>query len=226
MAGSARLGYELADWHVGVVARGPSVEGRIRDAAAGLDCRALCVRRPEGTVWGWLGARCRLDPADLARRLTPAPADEGYAVALGEPAEGLAGWRLTHRQAAAAMAIAERSTDRTARYSDVALIVSADRDEVLSASLRHLYLEPLARGPGGGALLRGTLRAYFDAQRNSTSAAAALGVSRQTIHNRLRAVEETLGRTVDSCAADLTVALGLAELDGSQARGVTASHID
>jgi len=57
--------------------------------------------------------------------------------------------------------------------------------------------------------LRKTLRAYFTTGRNITSAASALGVSRQTVGNRLRVIEEKLGRTIESCAPEIEVALRL-----------------
>lgn len=225
MVGSTRLGYELAGWHVGVVAVGAAAERKIREAARCLDCRLLCIPRPEGTVWGWVGARRRLDAGDLMRHLASDLAGGDLTASVGEPAEGVVGWRLTHRQATAALGMTKRTAQRTIRYRDVALLASVDRDELLSVSLRRLYLEPLEHGRDRGALLRLTLRAYFGAQGNSTSAAAALGVSRQTVHNRLRAVEEILDRTLDSCGSDLAVALNLAELDEARVSELPASRI-
>ncbi len=46
-----------------------------------------------------------------------------------------------------------------------------------------------------------------------SSAAAALGVSRQTVINRLHAVEERLGRPLGACAVEVEAALRLEELD-------------
>ena len=63
-----------------------------------------------------------------------------------------------------------------------------------------------------------TLRAYLAADRNATSAAAALGVNRNTIAERLRAIEATLGRPLSACGPELEAALRLAELDGAVAR--------
>jgi DNA-binding PucR family transcriptional regulator len=67
--------------------------------------------------------------------------------------------------------------------------------------------------------LRQTLRAYFECERNITSAAAALAVDRGTVANRLRVVEEQVGRSLNDCAVDLQLALGLDELDGSKSPG-------
>jgi DNA-binding PucR family transcriptional regulator len=60
-----------------------------------------------------------------------------------------------------------------------------------------------------------TLRAYLVADRNASSAAAALGVNRNTIAERLRAIEAAIGRPLSACGPELEAALRLAELDGT-----------
>jgi DNA-binding PucR family transcriptional regulator len=101
------------------------------------------------------------------------------------------------------------------RYADVALLTAVVRDEVLATSLRRLYLEPLNGRPGGGGELRRTVRAYFAAGRNVSLAGEAIGVSRQAVARRLRAVEEKLGRSIASCATDLELALRLEALESA-----------
>jgi DNA-binding PucR family transcriptional regulator len=91
-------------------------------------------------------------------------------------------------------------------------------------SLRQLYLEPLAGERDGGEVLRETLRAYFEAERNVSSAAAALGVKRHTVTNRLRAAEEKLGRSLNVCAGELDVALHLEDLGSSIAPHISFSR--
>ena len=97
------------------------------------------------------------------------------------------------------------------RYSGVALLASALQDELLRAALRDLYLAPLEAERDGGAALRQTLRAYFAAERNVSSAAEMLGVNRNTVASRLRVIETTLGRSLGTCATELEVALRLEE---------------
>jgi len=202
------IAYEFGGWHLGVVGSGPGAEQAVRHLAAGLDCRLLFLCRGEEGLWAWLGARRRLDPAGLSRMALPT----ACAIAVGEPGEGLSGWRLTHRQAVAALPIARRKPDAFIRYADVALLASVAQDDLLATSLVELYLTPLSKERDGGAVLRETLRAYFAAERNASSAAAALRVSRQTVNRHLQVIEQRLGRSVGACAVEIETALRLEEL--------------
>jgi hypothetical protein len=219
------LDYELDAWHLGVIATGAGAAQAVRALAAGLDRRLLSVARDEQRrVWAWLGGAERFAAGDVERIVSemPAragddprpqrPAPTGVVLATGEPARGLAGWRLTHQQAQAALVVALRRPRPLTRYGDVALLATALKDEPLANSLLDIYLAPLEDARGGGQVLRETLRAYLDAERSVSSAAAALGVVRKTVESRLRTVEERLGRTLHPCPAELEVALLLAEL--------------
>ena len=103
------------------------------------------------------------------------------------------------------------------RYSDVTLLASILRDDLAIASLRRLYLAPL-EDRRDGENLRIALRAYFQAGRNVSSAAAALGLNRRTLSKRLQAAERILGRPLESLAADLEVALSLDALESPAGR--------
>lgn len=205
------LGYELGGHHIGLVAQGPGAEEAIRELAAPLDRRLLLVRADEATTWAWLGSRDPIDPADDLVRATPSLDPSPLAISLGEPGEGPAGWRLTHRQAVAALTVALRGPDSAVRYADVALVASVLQDDLLASSLRELYLAPLEQARDEGRQFRKTLRAYLASGCNASSTAAALGVSRHTVTARLRAVEELLERSLDRCLSELDLALRLEE---------------
>jgi hypothetical protein len=213
----AELHYELEAWHLALIASGPGAEKAVRDLVSATDCNLLLTPADEGAVWAWLGARKRLSAGEILR-LAECALSEDITLALGEPGRGIDGWRLTHRQAKAAMLVADRGRERRVRYADVALLASALRDDVLARSLRDFYLAPLERSRDGGMALRETLTAYFSAGRNVSATAAALGVSRQTVSGRLRAVEEHVDRLLDTCVAELETSLRLDSLSNRQAR--------
>jgi hypothetical protein len=209
---AGELAYEFDGWHLGVVASGLGAAPAVGELAVALDCRHLVVRRDEVTVWAWFGGRRQTDAEEIERHLSEDwPAQ--VSLAIGEPGRAFAGWRLTHQQAKATLPIALESSSCLVRYADVALLASIKQDEVLAASLRLLYLVPLATASDGGAALRETLRAYLAAGRNVSSAAAILGVGRRTVTNRIRTVEERIGRPFDECAVELQMALQLDEFD-------------
>ena len=218
------LGYELEDrWHLGVIATGVGAAQAVRGLAVSGDRRLLSVAQGRESVWAWLGGRERFAVGEIERAIAG-----GVSLAVGEPAWGLAGWRLSHRQAQAALVVALRRNGipRTGipptqegiagvvtRYADVALLAAALKDEALGRVLVEVYLDPLEDDSGErGTVLRETLRAYMAAERNASSAAAALGIARNTIESRLRTIEEKLGRTLHPCPAELEVALLLDEL--------------
>jgi hypothetical protein len=217
---TSQIPYDFEGWHVGVAAASVGGEGgdgavdtSLRELAARLDCRVLVLAREDGMLWAWLGSRRRLDPAELLRALAPEHLSDGQAgdpppaMALGEPAENLAGWRFTHRQADAALRVARRGPKRRVRYADVTLLAAALQDDLLATSLRRLYIEPLENGRDGGAVLRETLRAYAASDRNLTATAVSLGVNRSTVSYRLQTAESRLGRPVVSCMAELEIVL-------------------
>jgi hypothetical protein len=208
---TSRLRYDFDGFHLGLLVSGAGSQDAIREMAANLDRRLLIVERAEGTIWAWLGGRRPLDPVEVHSRFaTNWPHD--VRAALGEFGEGLTGWRLTHLQAKAAMAIAQRGPESLLRYADVALLAAALQNDLLGTSLHQLYLAPLERERDSGKVARETLRAYFAAERNVSSAAATLGVKRHTVTNRLRRIEERLSRQLDPIASDLELALLLESL--------------
>lgn len=209
---AADIDYDFDAWHLGALATGGEGFEVVRRLARELDRRLLSTKSDEGIWWVWLGGRTPTDRDDLDAALSFVGSGD-FCLAFGEPAQGLAGWRFTHRQAQAVLPIARRSGKSCLRYTDGALLASLLQDDLLATSLQERYLSPLASERDGGEALRETLRAYFAADRNASSAAAALGVSRHTIANRLRTVEERVGRSLTSSGAEIEAALRLHDLD-------------
>jgi PucR C-terminal helix-turn-helix domain/GGDEF-like domain len=216
---TVELGYELEGWHIGMIASGAGAVESLRRVAVGLGVRLLCISRGDDTAWGWLGGHLTPAIGELERVLRGED-HAGLSVAMGEPAHGVEGWRLTHRQAQAAQRVALHRPRRLTRYADVALLASVLSDDVLAASLVEIYLAPLGDRQNGGMVLRDTLRAYFAAECNASSAACALGVARHTVEKRLRAIEEKLGHALRTRQAELEVALRVEDL-GDESPGET-----
>jgi hypothetical protein len=211
---TSELPYDFDAVHLGLVAKGPGAEEAVREITQPLDRRLLLVPRGEGTVWAWLGGRRALDP-DSLRCVLSSKLSPGLCLALGESAESLGGWRLSHRQAKAALLVARESPDPVVRYADVALLASVLQDELLATSLREIYLAPLDEGGDGGELARQTLRAYLAAEGNISSTAAALRVNRKTVASRLRTVEAAIGRPISSRLAEIGAALRIEDARGA-----------
>jgi GGDEF-like domain/PucR C-terminal helix-turn-helix domain len=206
-ADSAEFKYDLEAWHLAVIATGgEAARAVVRQLAAELGHDNLVVCRSEDTAWAWFGGQRKQIVTDIVRRLL-AKHHTGVSLAVGEPARGSDGFCLTHRQAQAALLVALRKPQQLTRYADVALLAFALRDEMLARSVVDIYLAPLDGSGKSSHVLRQTLHAYFAAERNASSAAAALGVARHTIENRLRKVEERLDRRLASCLAELEVSL-------------------
>lgn len=212
---TADLQYDFGGFHLGAVGIAAEVEPSIRELASGLGLRTLCVPAEEGLLWAWFGSSYSAEAlgrhrvGDLANEILPA----GAILALGDPGEGAHGWRLTHRQALAALSVASFQDSRVVHYLEVGLLACVAGDELLRESLHRIYLAPFEVEPDGGQTMRRTLRAYIAANRNISSAAAALKLNRQTVSNRLQIFEQKIDRSLNECVAELETALNLERSD-------------
>jgi PucR C-terminal helix-turn-helix domain/GGDEF-like domain len=209
---SGALGYELDAWHVGVIAAGSNVRSALSRVTPGLECSLLLAPNDDGSAWLWLGsARKQVVARDVQRWLDAVwPADVSFAI--GEPAAGVAGWRLTHWQAERALLISFRRPRTVTRYVDVALVAPWIAHEQSAKWLIDAYLSPLDKQRGSGEKLRETLREYFASGQNSSAAASALKVSRRTMRNRMATIERALATTLTERRAELELALRLERL--------------
>jgi PucR C-terminal helix-turn-helix domain/GGDEF-like domain len=212
--------YRFTAWHLAMIV-GPGVPANeLQGLAARLESQALIVARADSTQWVWLGRQRPIPYAEIKRQL---PVDPELTVAVGESRWGIAGWRVSHREARAAQQVVKYQPRSVVRCGEVALVAALTRDEILCRALVDAYLRPLD-GPGStGSTLRSTLRAYFAAGGNTKAAAASLDVDRHTIHRRLRKIEDRLGVYVDECHAELEIALRVESLLPPQ--GVTEAHV-
>lgn len=208
-AAAGTLDYDLRLNHLALVVSAPDPEAVVRSLAQALDApHRLVIVLTADTAWGWLG---RTREFKLPERL---PAVEEARISFGEPAAGVEGFRTSHRQSRDAHRVALRAgpRDQPVRYDDVALETLAAGDEGRAAVFVARELRGIDGTDARSRRLRATLRAYFAAGQNASSAAAMLGVHEHTVAYRLRTVEAALGRPVNARRAELETALRLFEL--------------
>ncbi len=205
----ADLDYRLDACHVGLIAAGAKAELACRSLAERLGSDLLFLPDDDDMAWAWLGAPRQIGFSELESLVD---ADAGSpSLAAGEPRVGLEGWRLTHREAQAALGVALLEGPGLTRYSDVTLLANALSNEAAGRSLIDRYIEPLDRHRDGERL-KTTVRAYLDLDCNAASAASALGVNRHTVQRRLKRVEDAVGEPLSTRRPELDVALRLERL--------------
>lgn len=198
--------YSFDQVHVGLVAAGAGAVKTVSDLAKHVDHQTLVVPRDEEMAWMWLGGAKPFSYSKLAETLERSTG-ASVRFAVGEPIHGLVGWRESHQQAKAALPVALSRGSLFVRYGDVALVASMLQDDVLLRALHSQYLYPLSRARDGGIALKQTLRTFFSTGRNISATAAALGVSRQTISNRLSTVARHIDRPLYDCFTEMEAAL-------------------
>jgi hypothetical protein len=204
------VAYELDSWHVGMIAIGARAEAAITALATTLKAEALLVPADDegNSIWAWLGRRRRPSMSEVVSFW----AEQDVSVALGEPRSGIDGWRLTHREAQAARQVMLLGDGALVRSRDALVVAAVLQDDALAAGLIETYLAPLSGRGAMEVVLRETLRAYFNAGQNAATAAAVLKVNRHTVERRIRGVEDKLGQQINSCRAQLEIALSIEEL--------------
>ncbi len=207
----AGLEYELEAWHLGMVVIGAKVGLVARILAERLGCKLLFLPRDTEIAWAWLGAPRCVPFAELEGLVSSGVTDSVF-LAVGEMRQGADGWCLTHREAQTALAVMLHQPQSLIRGSDVVLLAAAIQDDSIRRSLVDVYLGPLS-GSRDADVLRETLRVYLSLDCNAASAAAMLGVNRHTVLRRLLRIEEVIGRSLDSCRAEMDVALRVEQLD-------------
>lgn len=218
LRGMDRFAYDFNGAQVGLMATGQEAGTRIKALAKELGCQSLVVHPGPTSVWAWLASREGIDWSDLERWLEESwPADAS--LALGEEHRGLMGWRRTHKEARAASSIAEAHPGRPIRYGREALRVTATNDDLLGATLRERYVFPLDSAGSQAPAIKGTLVAYLGTERNASSVASLLGISRKTVNSRIRAAEALIGEPLSVCAGAVELALKLdADSGGGESR--------
>jgi sugar diacid utilization regulator len=208
------LEYRLADTHLAVLlhtadTRPPERELTALRAAVDARDSLLLQHGPRSWVM-WLGRTHGFDPhqlAQLARVLTAT----GLTASVGEPANGLDGFRRTRRQAleTARVQRAFGTTQHRVLWArEVRLETLLLADEARARDFIADELGCLGTADSSCGRLRETLLAWL-ATGSHVSAAALLGVHENTVRNRVRAAEELLGTPLLGRRTELQMALRL-----------------
>ncbi|WP_415977264.1 PucR family transcriptional regulator [Rhodococcus sp. 077-4] len=234
---SARLRYDLTRHHVGVVVWldhavdahvTPSMLSGVIAAAARANGAESSITHPLGSaaIAGWFGRRHGFE-GDVIIGGGSAPAlPPGVRVAVGQAAQGIAGFRMTHVQAehgrrVAALRAGEDA--RVTRYPDVALIALCIADPKHAAQFVEQTLGRLAEDDDTTRRLAASLQVYMRENRSRVHAAAALSIHPNTVSYRVRQAEALLGRSIDENSMELSVALTLLPVSGPTRRASKGS---
>lgn len=210
---SGDLGYDLHGRHLCAMAWGAAPEAAIDTLAAELGARQrLLSAAGDSSVRAWIAVGAGV--CEPAPQLPP-----GSSCAIGEPADGVEGFRATHRQAHSAYRVGlRRPVGSFTRYRDVALTALATADDAAARDFVAHWLGPLAGDDDPRmTVLRTTLATYFAVGQNALAAASRLGVNDRTVAYRLRRIEDdVLDTPIATVRDELAVALRLHALAGER----------
>ncbi|WP_280387588.1 PucR family transcriptional regulator [Nocardia wallacei] len=172
----------------------------------------LTVPSGAAALWAWIGVDGDAYPPGL-----PTSVEAPVRIAVGTPADRIAGFRQSHREAVAARHVAERAVrdiPRLLRYPEVEVAYLAGADEAAMRTLIERELGALVRPDAGAARLRDTLHAYLRCHRSPDAAAKKLGVHKNTVRYRIQRIEELLGHPIEQRSLRLEIALDCAAIYG------------
>ncbi|HET6985287.1 MAG TPA: helix-turn-helix domain-containing protein, partial [Kribbella sp.] len=213
------LSYRLRQNHVGVVlwsTSGSAGDENLRQlerllhqaaAAAGCSGQPLFVPRDRSTGWGWI-------PLGRARpAITVAGDEEGENwIAVGSPAAGADGFRVTHLEALRAQQVALAARDRAHRvttFTDqqvrTAAMMAADPEG--TRRLVRNALGPLAADTETAARLRETLLVFLAEKGSYLATADRVHLHKNTVKYRVDKALEERGRPLDDERLELELAL-------------------
>lgn len=203
---SAAIEWPLEHHHLAIVAQGEGGDMGAGELSRLLERPLLLLEAVEGW-WGWLSSAVPLSAGE-ERRLAAWSPSRGQ-LYCGLESAGRDGFRRSHFQAARVQWAADGGVSGMHTFDQLVLEVLAGERSADARAFVDRELRGLAGEEPRAITRRETLSAYFGADGNAAAAAAALGVHEQTVANRLRTIEELIGRPVSTRRAELETALRL-----------------
>jgi hypothetical protein len=219
-ATGATLGYRLRQYHVGLVCWAGDATAavdnvtRLEHAVSHVAEKAACFGEPlflprdESSAWAWLPLGIR-DTFDAAGAST-AGADSDIHFAFGDAVKGVPGFRLTHRQAIAAQAVAFAAGSpppRVVTFSEVAPVAMMLGSADLLRAWVLATLGGLATDDEHHARLRDTLLVFLRSGGSYKATAEQMVLHKNTVQYRIRKAEQSLGRRAAENRQDVELAL-------------------
>jgi hypothetical protein len=227
-ATEATLGYRLRQYHVGLVCWAGEVTAavdnitRLEHAVGHVAGKAACsgdpafLPRDESSAWAWLPLGIR-DTFDAAEAST-AGADSDIHFAFGDAVKGVTGFRLTHRQAIAAQAVAFAAGSpppRVVTFGEVAPVAMMLGSADLLRAWVLATLGGLAIDDEHHARLRDTLLVFLQSGGSYKATAEQMVLHKNTVQYRIRKAEESLGRRATENRQNVELALQASRWLGS-----------
>ena len=211
------IGYRLGQHHLaGVLDAGDRADDqRLIDAfkAAANAGELLVLDHGSAATEFWLGLRSPLTQA-TRNALHAQAAASGRRIAFGDAGQGLSGFRASAAAAHDAARIQAMLADHAPQVAwaeDLMIEMLALANPDGARGLVHRVLGPTLEDGLLTARVRETLEAWL-VTGSYVSAAAMLGVHEQTVRQRLRRLEDALGRSLHDRRTELHVALRLSQL--------------
>ncbi|MTD57352.1 ABC transporter substrate-binding protein [Amycolatopsis sp. RM579] len=218
------LGYRLRGTHLAMIVW-HAVEPKQGNALASLqsvtaaiaEClqtagAALLVPADERCAWVWFPLeKVALPDEDHVQRVL-AKAEPTVRLVFGDPADGIEGFRRSHRQAERVHALstaAGEQCERALTFRDVGAIALMTADLSAARSWVADTLGALATDDEQHERLRETLLVFLATGSSYTAAAARLTMHKNSVQYRVRKAEETIGKPVIDNRLDVELALRL-----------------
>lgn len=209
------LGYPLRQHHIAFTLR---IDDTVPDyelpqllmQCAGSVSTALGGGKPLVTSSGTRSAWCwTSQPSALSADGAAFALPRFVRLTLGMCHPGVAGFRLTHLEAIAALAVAEHYDAPVIRYEDVEIACLAAgilSDDARAAFVRR-ELGGLVGSDQATQRLRDTLRAYLKQGGDATATGELLRLHANTVRYRIRQAEQRLGHGINQRRVQLELAL-------------------